>query len=162
MAATTRINATAFTTPSDREIVMMRVFDAPRSRVFEVWTNPKHLPQWLLGPEGWTMSVCDIDLRVGGAWHFAWRHLDGTAMEMHGVYQEIVPPERLVFTESWGGVWPETLTTLILTEEHCRTTATCVSGPSEIGWRCRTSDRDERWHVRQFQSSRRVSAHEGR
>ena len=66
-------NAETFqlTTPTDLEIVMTRVFDAPRKLVFEAWTTPKYLPQWMLGPEGWTMPVCEIDLRTGGAWRFA-------------------------------------------------------------------------------------------
>ena len=85
-------NTLKVTTPSDREIVMTRVFDAPRRLVFEAWTNPEHLPHWMLGPQGWTMPVCEIDLRPGGAWHFVWRRSDGTEMGMHGVYQEIVPP----------------------------------------------------------------------
>ena len=124
MATATKVGATTFTTPSDREIVMTRTFDAPRRIVWEAWTNPEHLPHWMLGPDGWTMPVCDIDLRPGGAWHFAWRHSDGTEMAMRGVYKEIVPPERLVSTESWGGDWPETLNTLILTEENGETTIT--------------------------------------
>jgi uncharacterized protein YndB with AHSA1/START domain len=111
-------------TPTDREIVVTRVFDAPRRLVFEAWTNPRHLPRWMLGPEGWTMPVCEIDLRPGGAWHFVWRRSDGTEMEMRGVYREITPPERLVSTESWGGDWPETLNTLILSEEGGKTTST--------------------------------------
>jgi uncharacterized protein YndB with AHSA1/START domain len=111
-------------TPTEREIVVTRVFDAPRRLVFEAWTNPKHVPRWMLGPEGWTMPVCEIDLRPGGAWHFVWRHSDGTEMEMRGVYREIVPPERLVSAESWGGDWPETLNTLILSEEGGKTMST--------------------------------------
>jgi uncharacterized protein YndB with AHSA1/START domain len=111
-------------TPTEREIVVTRVFDAPRRLVFEAWTNPRHLPRWMLGPEGWTMPVCEIDLRPGGAWHFVWRRSDGTEMEMRGVYREITPPERLVSTESWGGDWPETLNTLILSEEGGKTTST--------------------------------------
>ena len=113
-----------FTTPSDREFVMTRVFDVPRRLVWEAWTNPKHLPHWMLGPDGWTMPVCEIDLRPGGTWHFVWRQSDGTEMGMHGVYKEIAPPERLVSTESWGGDWPETLNTLILSEENGKTTIT--------------------------------------
>jgi uncharacterized protein YndB with AHSA1/START domain len=113
-----------FTTPSDREIVMTRVFDAPRRLVFEAWTNPEHLPHWMLGPEGWTMPVCEIDLRPGGAWHFVWRRSDGTEMGMRGVYREITPPKRLVSTEAWGGNWPETLNTLTLSEKDGRTTVT--------------------------------------
>ena len=70
------------------------------------------------------MPVCEIDLRPGGAWRFVWRHADGNEMAMRGVYREVVPPERLVNTESWGGPWPETLNTLTLSEEKGRTTMT--------------------------------------
>jgi uncharacterized protein YndB with AHSA1/START domain len=122
MATANKVGATTFTTPSDREIVMTRVVDAPRRLVFDAYTKPEHLPHWMLGPEGWTMPVCEIDLRPGAAWHFVWRRSDGTEMEMRGVYQEIAPPERLVSTESWGGDWPETINTLILSEEDDRTT----------------------------------------
>jgi uncharacterized protein YndB with AHSA1/START domain len=111
-------------TPSDRELVVTRIFDAPRELVFDAWTNPKYIPQWLLGPEGWTMPVCEVDLREGGAWHFVWRKSDGAEMEMRGTYREIRPPERLVSIESWGGDWPETVNTLVLTEEGGQTTAT--------------------------------------
>ena len=116
------VGALEITTPSDREIRMTRVFDAPRRLVFEAWTSPKHLPHWMLGPEGWTMPVCEIDLRPGGAWHFVWRRADGTEMGMRGVYKEIKPPERLVCTESWGGDWPETINTLVLSEKDGKTT----------------------------------------
>jgi len=67
------------------------------------------------------MPVCEIDLRRGGGWHFVWRQPDGAEMEMRGVYREITPPERLVNTESWGGDWPETLNTVVLTEEDGKT-----------------------------------------
>jgi len=90
--------ALTVTTPTEREIVMTRVFDAPRRLVFEAYTNPEHLPHWMLGPKGWTMPVCEIDLRPGGAWHFVWRRSDGTEMEMRGVNREVTPPERLVST----------------------------------------------------------------
>jgi uncharacterized protein YndB with AHSA1/START domain len=110
------------TTPTDREILMTRVFDAPRQLVFDAWTNPKHVPHWLLGPEGWTMPVCEIDLRPGGKWRFVWRHSDGKEMEMSGVYTEVAPPERLVHTERWGPEWPETINRLVLTEENGKTT----------------------------------------
>jgi uncharacterized protein YndB with AHSA1/START domain/DNA-binding transcriptional ArsR family regulator len=117
-------DVTTFTTPSDREIVVTRVFDAPRRLVWEAWTSPEHLPHWMLGPEGWTMPVCESDLRQGGAHRCVWRGSDGTEMEISGVYREIRPPERLVSTESWGGDWPETLNTLIFTEEDGKTTVT--------------------------------------
>ena len=114
--------ATILATPSNREIVLTRVVEAPRRLVFAAYTIPEHVARWMLGQEGWSMLVCEIDLRVGGAWHFIWRHADGSEMEMRGVYQEIVPPERIVCTESWGGDWPETLNTLILSEEGGKTT----------------------------------------
>lgn len=122
MATVNGAGATTFTTPSDREIVMTRVVDAPRRLVFEAWTSAEHLPHWMLGPSGWTMPVCEIDLRPGGAWHFVWRRSDGTEMGMRGVYREIAPPERLVSTESWGGDWPDTINTLILSEKDGKTT----------------------------------------
>ncbi len=122
MVTAHKAGATTFTTPSDREVVITRVFDAPRRLVWECYTNPEHLPHWMLGPEGWTMPVCEIDLRPGGEWHFVWRRSDGTELGMRGVYREITPPERLVNTESWGADWPETLNTLILSEEAGKTT----------------------------------------
>jgi uncharacterized protein YndB with AHSA1/START domain len=132
MTTANKVNETTFTTPSDREILGTRVVDAPRELVWEAWTNPEHVPHWLLGPEGWTMPVCEIDLRPGGAWHFVWRRSDGTEMEMRGEYREVEPPERLVHTESWGGDWPETLNTLILSEEDGKTTmAQTVLYPSK-------------------------------
>jgi uncharacterized protein YndB with AHSA1/START domain len=57
-------------TPTDKEVVITRVFDAPRKLIFEAWTTPKYVQRWLLGPEGWSMPVCEIDLRPGGEWHF--------------------------------------------------------------------------------------------
>ncbi len=117
-------NATTFTTPSDLEIVSTRVVDAPRKLVWEAFTRPEHVRHWMLGPEGWSMPVCEIDLRPGGGWHFTWRRAEGTEMEMRGVYREVTAPERLVQTESWGADWPETVNTLTLTEANGRTTIT--------------------------------------
>ncbi len=124
MTTDDKAGVTTFTTPSDREFAVSRVFDAPRRLVWEAWTSPEHLPHWMLGPSDWTMTVCEIDLRPGGAWRFAWRRSEGAEMEMHGVYQEVVPPERLVSTESWGGDWADTLNTLTLAEEAGKTTIT--------------------------------------
>jgi uncharacterized protein YndB with AHSA1/START domain len=124
MTAANSGKTTTFTTPSDREVLITRVLDAPRRLVWEAWTRAEHVSQWMLGPPGWTMPVCEIDLRPGGAWHFVWRNADGNEMAMRGVYQEVVPPERLVSTDSWGGDWPETLNTLTLTEQDGQTTVT--------------------------------------
>lgn len=116
--------ATTLSTPSDREIVITRVVAAPRRVVFEAYTNPVHVPNWLTGPEGWSMPICEIDLRLGGRWHYVWRRADGTEMTMRGVYTEIEPPEKLVSTESWGNDWPETVNTLILSELEGKTKIT--------------------------------------
>ena len=132
MATADSTGTTTFTTPSDREVVMTHVVDAPRELVWEAHVNPEHMPQWMLGPEGWTMPVCEIDLRPGGEWHFVWRQPDGTEMEMRGVYREVTPPERIVQTESWGEDWPETLNTVVLSEEDGKTTiATTIVYPSK-------------------------------
>jgi uncharacterized protein YndB with AHSA1/START domain len=124
MATANEVGTTTFTTPSDREVVMARVFDAPRELVWEAHTDPTHVRQWMLGPEGWSMPVCEIDLRPGGAWHFVWRKSDGTELDMRGTYREVRPPERVVQTESWGDDWPETLNTLTLSEDDGKTTVT--------------------------------------
>ena len=87
------------TTPSDQEIRMTRLFDAPRQLVFEVMTRPEHVKQWWgrLG-EGYSVPVCEIDFRVGGKWRFVNQHPKGQA-EFYGEYREIAPPGRVVFTE---------------------------------------------------------------
>lgn len=124
MSPTNESGTTTFSSPSEKEFAMTRVVDAPRELVFDAWTKPEHVPHWMLGPEGWKMPICEIDLRPGGAWHFLWRRADGTEMEMRGEYREIARPERLVSTESWGGDWPETLNTLVLSEKSGKTTIT--------------------------------------
>ena len=113
-----------YSTPSEREIRVVRAFSAPRRIVYEAMSNPKHLPKWMTGPEGWTMPVCEMDLRVGGKWRFVYRMADGTEMTLQGAYREIVPMERMVSTESWGPEWPETVNTLELAESQGVTTMT--------------------------------------
>ena len=112
---------------SDREIVMTRVFDAPRSMVFDACTKPELVKRWLLGPDGWSMPVCEIDLRVGGTYRYVWRRdRDGTEMGMGGVYREIVAPERIVATEKFDESWypGEAVGTLVLVEQSGKTTLT--------------------------------------
>ena len=88
------------TTPSEREIAMIRVFDAPRALVLEAMTKPELIQRWLLGPDGWTMIVCDVDLRVGGRYRYVWRRdATGEEMGMGGVHVAVERPERLVVTE---------------------------------------------------------------
>ena len=113
----------------DREIVMTRTFDAPRHLVFEAYTKPDLLKRWLLGPPGWSMPVCTVDLKVGGRYRYQWRKdSDGTPMAMGGVFREIVPPERIVATELFDDPWyqGEALSTVTLVEHSRRTTVTTV------------------------------------
>jgi uncharacterized protein YndB with AHSA1/START domain len=113
------------TTPSGREIAMTRVFDAPRRLVFDALTRPELVKQWLLGPPGWTMPVCEIDLRVGGAYRYVWERIsDGSKMGVRGIYREVAPPERLVFTEVFDEAWypGESVITSSLTEQGGKTT----------------------------------------
>jgi uncharacterized protein YndB with AHSA1/START domain len=125
MAEATTIGETTFTTPSDREIVISRVFDAPRAVVFEAMTSPEHVPHWY-GPRGWSLPVCEIDLRPGGSWRYVMRGPDGAEMGLRGVYREITPPERLVTTESFDDFPGESLNTLVLSEENGMTTVTAT------------------------------------
>src|SRR5262245_4278421 len=113
-------------TPSDREVMLKRLFAATASSVFDALTQPKRLRRWY-GPAGWTLVVCEIDLRVGGAWHFVVQRPDGKKIGQLGVYQEIVKNERIVNTESWED-WDagETLVTTILTEANGETTFQCT------------------------------------
>ena len=115
------------TTRGGREIVMTRAFDAPRKLVFDALTKPELVKQWLLGPDGWSMPVCEIDLKVGGKYRYVWRRdKDGTEMGMGGVYREIVEPERVVATEKFDQSWypGEALGTLVLIEQGGKTTLT--------------------------------------
>jgi len=115
------------TTPGEQDLVMTRVFDAPRQLVFDAHTKPELVRRWLLGPPGWSMPVCEIDLRVGGKYRYVWQHdRDGTKMGMGGVYSEVVAPERIVNTEKFDEAWypGEALGTLVLVEQGGKTTLT--------------------------------------
>lgn len=119
-------------TPTNRDVVMTRVFDAPSRMVFDALTKPELLKRWY-GPNGWSLDVCDIDLKVGGKWRFVVRRPDGKAIGQYGAYREIVPGERLVNTESWED-WDagETLVTTDLVEQGGKTTFTStVRFPSQ-------------------------------
>jgi uncharacterized protein YndB with AHSA1/START domain len=124
MTGTLRPGVTSYATPTDTTVVMTRVVEAPRRLVWKAWTDPAHIRQWLLGPEGWTMPVCEMDARPGGMWRYVWRKADGVEMAMSGVVREAVPNERLVSTEKWGPEWPETVNTVALSESGGRTTIT--------------------------------------
>jgi uncharacterized protein YndB with AHSA1/START domain len=92
------------TAPSDREVRVVRRFNAPAARVFEAYTQPLMVRRWLLGPPGWSMPECDIDLREGGAYRYLWRMDNGAAeFGSEGVYLEIAAPHRLVQTQRMFG-----------------------------------------------------------
>jgi uncharacterized protein YndB with AHSA1/START domain len=111
------------TTPSDREVVLTRIFDAPRELVYDALTKPELLKRWF-GPRGWSLIVCEVDLRVGGAWRFVLRGPDGSEMGMGGVYRELVRPERTVHTETFDDYPGESVVTGVLVERDRKTTLT--------------------------------------
>jgi uncharacterized protein YndB with AHSA1/START domain len=91
------------TTPTDREIHIERVFDAPRDKVFAAFTNPELIPEWW-GPRGTTTIVDEMDVRPGGSWRFVGRGADGSETAFRGTYREITAPERIVQTFEWEGL----------------------------------------------------------
>ena len=113
------------TTPTHREIVLTRVFDAPRNLVFDAFSKPELLKRWF-GPRGWSLVVCEVDLRVGGSFRFVLRGPDGRDMGMRGVYREIVPPERSVHMESFDDYPGESQVTALFVEQGGKTTLTAT------------------------------------
>ena len=124
-------NSFKVTTPTDLEIQVTRDFNAPRKMVFDAFTKPELVRRWLLGPPGWTMPLCEIDLSVGGAYRYRWRkESTGTEMGMGGFFREIVAPALLVATEKFDEAWyaGEALDTTVFVEERdiTRTTITVL------------------------------------
>jgi uncharacterized protein YndB with AHSA1/START domain len=115
-------NQTTYATPSERELVITRTFDAPRSLVWAAFTDPKHLPRWQTGPEGFTMPVCEIDLRPGGTWHYVWRNAQGREFGATGTFREVDPPRRVVTVTNSNG--EENTSTTTFAEENGRTIVT--------------------------------------
>jgi uncharacterized protein YndB with AHSA1/START domain len=113
------------TTPTDREVVLTRVFDAPRPVVFDAFHRPELLKRWF-GPHGWSLVVCEVDFRVGGGFRFVLRGPDGKDMGMRGVYREIVPPEMSVHEESFDDYPGKSLVTAVWTEHRGKATLTAT------------------------------------
>lgn len=111
----------------ERVLVITRVFDAPRRLVFKAWTEPEHAARWW-GPQGFTTLSCEMDVRPGGIWRRCMRSPEGTLCIKRGVYREVVPPERLVFTyadeDADGGLGHETLVTVTFAEQGEKTKLT--------------------------------------
>lgn len=122
------------TLPSDREVQVVRSFKAPRALVYRAFTEPQLVQRWLLGPPGWSMPVCEMDVRVGGKYRWRWRsHDDGKEFGFAGTFREVQPPARLVHTEAYdpgtvGGGFPgdEALVTVSFTEDAGVTTMTSL------------------------------------
>ncbi|HVR47227.1 MAG TPA: SRPBCC family protein [Candidatus Binatia bacterium] len=110
------------TTPSEREIRVARTFDAPAELVFECHTKPEYLKKWLLGPPGWSMPTCDVDLTVGGRYRYVWRNDAGAGeFGVQGEFREIDRPQRIVHTESMDGIPGEALCTTTFEESGSNT-----------------------------------------
>ncbi len=115
----------AVSTPSDREVRLTRVFNAPRELVFDAFSKPELMKRWF-GPRGYSLVTCEIDLRVGGGFRFVLRGPDGKDMGMRGVYREIVRPERSVHVESFDDFPGESQVTAVFTEQDGKTTLTAT------------------------------------
>jgi uncharacterized protein YndB with AHSA1/START domain len=138
MSVSGTVNSGTFkvTTPSDCEIRLTRLFDAPRALVWEAMSKPEHIKRWWGGlGEGYSVPVCEVDLRPGGTWRFVNRTPKGEMAAFYGVYREIVPPERVVFTEIFEP-FPDSgsVVTSVLTEENGKTrlTVTCLYPSVEV------------------------------
>lgn len=103
---------------------MTRIFDAPRDLVFQALTNLALLKRWFGVFSGWSLAICEIDLRIGGPFRFVWRNQNGRSMGIYGVYREIVVPERIVHSESFADYPGESVVTTVLTEKNGQTTLT--------------------------------------
>ena len=122
------------TLPSDREVKVTRSFKAPRALVYRAHTEPELVRRWLLGPPGWSMPVCEMDVRVGGKYRWRWRNdQDGSEFGFSGTFREVKPAEKLVHTEAYepgtvGGSFPgnDALVTVTFTEDGGVTTMTSL------------------------------------
>lgn len=125
-AAVRKAGTLQVSTPSDREIVMTREFNAPRQLVFDAYTKPELLKRWLGVRNGWTLAVCEIDLRPGGSYRYVWRGPNRADMGMRGTFTEVVAPARLVSTEKFDQAWYEggCIGTVTFVERGGRTTLT--------------------------------------
>ena len=122
------------TLPSEREVKVARSFKAPRNLVYRAYTEPQLVQRWLLGPPGWSMPICEMDVRTGGKYRWRWRNdQDGNEFGFSGTFREVVPGSRLVHTEAYdagtvggGNPGPDAIVTVSFTEEAGWTTVTSV------------------------------------
>jgi uncharacterized protein YndB with AHSA1/START domain len=120
------------TLPSDREVQVTRSFKAARPLVYRAYTEPAIVKHWLLGPPGWSMPVCEMDVRVGGRYRWRWRNdTDGSEFGFFGTFREVKPPSRLLHTETYdpgtaGDGMGEAIVTVTFTEDNGVTTVTTL------------------------------------
>jgi uncharacterized protein YndB with AHSA1/START domain len=127
--AVTSSGTAKVTLPTDEQILITREFDAPRHLVYEAWTTPELVRRWWSGHRG-EVTIAEIDLRVGGAWRYVMIATGGQEVGFHGEFREIVPNERIVYTEAYEGPWPEgepAVNTATFTEVDGRTTLTLLT-----------------------------------
>jgi uncharacterized protein YndB with AHSA1/START domain len=118
-------NKSTVALPNDRDVVVTRAFNAPRSLVYDAYTKPELVSRWLLGPPGWTMPVCEMDVRVGGKFRWRWRNETGTEFGFSGVFKEVLSScTRRPTTGHVGGDMGEALITALWTEKAGVTTHT--------------------------------------
>jgi uncharacterized protein YndB with AHSA1/START domain len=130
----TTIDKAQVTMPSEREVKVTRSFKAPRALVYKAYTDPQLVQRWLLGPPGWSMPVCEMDVRVGGSYRWRWRNdTDGSEFGFAGTFRDVQPASRLVHTEAYdpgtvGGGYPgkEALVTVTFAEDAGVTTVTSL------------------------------------
>ncbi|MFI5910548.1 SRPBCC domain-containing protein [Dactylosporangium sp. NPDC051541] len=118
------LGVTGFELDGDAGVRITRVVAAPAELVFDMHTSPKHLPHWMLGPPGWTMPTCEVDLRAGGAFRYVWQNDAGEELTIAGTFETVERPGRLVSTEQWSGGWPATRNALTFTALDNRTRIT--------------------------------------
>ena len=121
------------TLPSDQEVMVTRDFNAPRELVYRAYTTPALVQRWCLGPPGWAMPVCEMDVRVGGKFRWRWRsEEDGKEFGFHGEYREVIAPRKIVHTEFYdpgdvgGDMGEGSLITVELTEQDAGTRLTIL------------------------------------
>jgi uncharacterized protein YndB with AHSA1/START domain len=139
------------TTPSsDRELVLTRLIDAPREAVFRAWTDPDLLKQWF-APLPWTTPAAELDVRPGGACLVVMRDPEGRDFPNHGVYLEVVPNERLVFTDAYTEAW----------EPSQKPFMTVIATFDDEGGKTRYTARVRHWTVADRETHEKMGFHEG-
>ena len=135
---------------SDRELVLTRIIDAPREKLFKAWTDPELLKQWF-APLPWTTSAAELDVRPGGASLFVMRDPDGNEFPNRGVYLEVVENERLVFTDAFTRAW----------EPSEKPFMTAIVTFEDVGGKTRYTARARHWTVADREAHEKMGFHEG-